>query len=144
MIQDILNKYGPLIIEAMREELLKNGSIASSNLYNSLNYQVRQEVNEYILDSASYGDFVERGRKPGKFPPIGPIRRWLQYKGLPQEAALPIARKIFKFGIKPRPFALPAINRYRDDILKEVLKDIKSETINTTKASLSKIILVGK
>lgn len=146
MIKDVLDKYGPIIIQSMREELSKNGSIASSNLYNSLNYEVRRQVDEYILDfeSAPYGDFVEKGRKPGKFPPIGPIRRWTQYKGIPVEAAYPIARNIFKFGIKPRPFALPAINRWRDDIIKELVNEIRSETINTTRASLSEIILVAK
>jgi hypothetical protein len=48
---------------------------------------------------------MERGRKPGKFPPPGPIRRWVQRKlGITGKAvksvAFLVARKIATLGIQ--------------------------------------------
>lgn len=137
-ILDIFNKWGPIMIESMREELLKNGSIASSRLYNSLTYSVKKKVDEYVLsfDSEEYGKWVESGRKPGKFPPVGAIKKWTKYKGIPEKAAFPIAMKIYKFGIKPKPFMLPSIRKNRDGLLKDLIKFVKSETLNIVKKEL--------
>jgi hypothetical protein len=51
-------------------------------------------VNDYLT-------WVDRGRKPGTYPPIQAIQRWVAIKGIPKEAAWAIRRNIFKFGIKP-------------------------------------------
>lgn len=132
-VKDILNRYGVQIISKMREELVQNNSIATSKLYNSLTYEVKQKVNEFILSfkSEDYAKYVESGRKPGKFPPINKIKEWTKSKGIPERAAYPIAMKIYKFGIPPRPFIKPAFDSYKDEILKTLVYVIKSETINT-------------
>jgi hypothetical protein len=51
-----------------------------------------------------YGEFVDKGRRPGKQPPISAIKPWLQIKGIPEKFAFPIARNIGKKGIKAVPF----------------------------------------
>jgi hypothetical protein len=48
-----------------------------------------------------YLKYVDQGRKPGTYPPIQAIQRWVAIKGLPKEAAWAIRTNIFKFGIKP-------------------------------------------
>lgn len=141
-IKNILNQYGVKIVEKMKEELIQNDSIASSKLYNSLTYEVKKRVNEWILSfkSEDYAKYVESGRKPGKFPPISKIKEWTKYKGIPEAAAYPIAVKIYQFGIRPRPFIRPAFNTYKDDLIKALVKNIKSETINVYGKELSYIM----
>lgn len=132
-IRSVLNRYGSQVVEKMREELIQNGSIASSKLYNSLTFSVRKKVDEWILSFSSedYAKYVESGRKPGKFPPISKIKEWTKQKGIPEKAAYPIAMKIYKFGIPPKPFIKPAFNMYKDEILKTLVYVIKTETVNT-------------
>jgi len=48
-----------------------------------------------------YLQWVDKGRRPGTYPPIRAIQRWVQIKGIPKEAAWAIRQNIYKFGIKP-------------------------------------------
>ena len=117
---DILDKLGASVIQKAKENLEKNGSISSGTLYESLTYEVRGDLDNLVLSFSAedYADFVENGRRPGKYPPISAIQRWCQLKGIPQGAAFPIARKIFKFGITPKPFLKPAVDDSIDELVK--------------------------
>lgn len=91
----------------MREILIANGKDATGNLIRSLRYEIIWDgtVLDIQFSMADYGQFVESGRKPNsKQPPISAITPWLAVKGIPQQFAFPIARKIGKDGIKPVPF----------------------------------------
>lgn len=58
-----------------------------------------------IGPSVAYGIYVEKGRGPGKAPPIGAIAGWAARHGInPYVLARSIARK----GVRPRPYMLPA------------------------------------
>jgi hypothetical protein len=58
-----------------------------------------------IGPSTDYGYYAEKGRGPGKAPPIGAIAGWAARKGInPYVLARSIARK----GTKPHPYMLPA------------------------------------
>lgn len=58
-----------------------------------------------IGPSVAYGLYVEKGRRPGKMPPIGAIQGWASRKGInPYVLARSIARK----GTRPRPYMIPA------------------------------------
>jgi hypothetical protein len=58
-----------------------------------------------IGPSVAYGIYVEKGRGPGKAPPIGAIAGWAARKGInPYVLARSIARK----GVRPQPYMLPA------------------------------------
>jgi hypothetical protein len=58
----------------------------------------------YFRNTAKHAVFVERGRRAGApMPPLAPIRAWALRHGLPASAAWPIAKKIAKRGIAPRP-----------------------------------------
>lgn len=67
-----------------------------------------------IGPSVAYGLYVEKGRKPGRMPPIGAIQGWANRKGInPYVLARSIARK----GTKPRPYMLPAFERNRGAVV---------------------------
>ena len=56
-----------------------------------------------VGNRSKHATFVERGRRPGRMPPVGVIRGWLKRRGRPQRLAWPIARAIGRRGIKARP-----------------------------------------
>lgn len=60
----------------------------------------------------NYAPFVEKGRGPGRMPPIEPLRLWaLRVIGDP-DAAYPIAKKIAERGTKAQPFLRPSHQRH--------------------------------
>lgn len=98
----------------------------------------------------TYSSAVEYGRKPGSFPPLAPIERWVRLKGLAgtfstrtrrrtggravqarqdRAVAYVIARKIFRKGIQPKPFLQPAFDdvkpRFRQRYTSEIKKALK-------------------
>lgn len=60
-----------------------------------------------IGPSTAYGYYAEKGRKPGRMPPISAIEGWANRHGInPYVLAKSIARK----GTKPHPYMVPAFN----------------------------------
>lgn len=100
---NILNIFGESIVGELVKELKNLGKDASGKLINSLDYRLQDvggEVNLFIL-SEDYLEWVDKGRKPGSYPPISEISKWASLKGIPQTAVFPISYNIFKFGIRP-------------------------------------------
>lgn len=54
--------------------------------------------NKGILLGPDHIEFMERGRKPGGFPPLKEIQDWCIARGIPVQAAYPIALTIAKKG----------------------------------------------
>jgi hypothetical protein len=102
----LANEFGKDYVKVM-VSLLKNNrpypKVASGSLVNSINYRLQETANgiNLVLLANDYLTWVDRGRKPGTYPPIQAIQRWTTIKGMPKEAAWAIRRNIFKFGIKP-------------------------------------------
>lgn len=76
---------------------------ATGNLIKSINYKLIEtargvQTQIYALDYLTY---VDKGRKPGSYPPIKPLLAWARVKGLPEGAAYGAQKNIYKFGIKP-------------------------------------------
>lgn len=57
----------------------------------------------------SYDDFILR------------LMGWMRRKGINEKAAYPIAKKILRYGIRPRPYLFPSV-RKNEEILKQRLK----------------------
>jgi hypothetical protein len=95
--------FGSDYVKILTALLKKKGKIGSGALINSLDYRVQESANQIsiIIQSNDYLKFVDEGRKPGSYPPIQAISRWASLKGISQDAVFPIARSIYKFGIKP-------------------------------------------
>jgi hypothetical protein len=72
-----------------------------------------------IGPSVAYGLYVERGRRPGKPPPVSAIGPWARRRG-----ANPflVARGIGRKGTRPRPFLVPALTQSQGRIVALFMK----------------------
>jgi len=99
---ETLTAIAEAISKEMKSIIKLNGAFASGTLYDSVKYKVfkdRSEVYHMEFDYVYYGLFINYGRKPSsKMPPLNDIREWCRLKGIPQDAAFPIAKKIQKEG----------------------------------------------
>lgn len=93
------NEYKKILVN----ELISANKQATGKLVQSIDYRIRKEAEKYNIEllSESYLKFVDKGRKPGSYPPIKPLLEWVNIKGLPERAAWGVRQNIFKFGIKP-------------------------------------------
>jgi hypothetical protein len=98
-----LKQFGSEYVAILTKYLLQYKKNSSGQLIKSLNYKIVQEAEQIniIIVGAAYLKYVDEGRKPGSYPPINKIAQWAKIKGISPEAVFPIARKIFRFGIKP-------------------------------------------
>ena len=127
-----LKEFGKDYVKILTIFLKKNRKIASGALVNSINFKLKETAEQIliILESNDYLEWVDKGRKPGKYPPLRAISEWARLKGISQNAVFPIARKIFKFGIEPTNVIADTIKeietsptfqkRYEDTLLKNV------------------------
>ena len=121
-IQDITNDF---VVE-LKNKLKANDSYASGDLVNSIRGIVKQN-GKYVVISIQledYWQYVENGRKAGKYPPINAIKNWISVKPvLPRplksgklptdnQLAYLIGRKISKVGTKEKPFLKPTITDF--------------------------------
>lgn len=139
-LEQFIKKFGLEVINNQKKALQKNDSVSTSNLLNSIsfNYKVSVEGVIFKFISDDYGQYVDKGRKAGSFPPISKLKEWTKRKGLPEQAAFPIAKKIYKFGIKPKPFLMVGFDKNKTEFLVNLIKlydnEIKSSVKDTFKA----------
>jgi hypothetical protein len=98
-----MKEFGRDYVKILTRELLRAGKDASGQLIRSINYKIVEdaEIIRMVILAEKYLEFVDKGRKPGTYPPIEPLLRWARVKGLPQGVAYAAQKNIFKFGIKP-------------------------------------------
>lgn len=67
-----------------------------------------------IGPSVAYGLYVEKGRRPGRMPPVKAVESWARRHG-----ANPflVARAIGRRGTKPRPYLIPAYDQHAGRIV---------------------------
>jgi hypothetical protein len=140
----LANEFGKDYVKVL-VDLLKNNKpypkVASGSLINSINYRLQDTAYgvNLILLANDYLKWVDRGRKPGTYPPIQAIQKWAQIKGIPKEAAWAIRTNIYKFGIKPTRvlartrFTIETnrkyINKYEKSIVDAITKNIEKDWI---------------
>lgn len=120
----------------LKNKLAANKTNASGTLSNSLKGIVKQN-GKYIVISIQledYWQFVENGRKAGKYPPLSEIKKWISVKPvLPRplksgklptdnQLAYLIGRKISKVGTKAKPFLKPTITDF--DLINKVYNEV--------------------
>lgn len=150
-----LNDFGKFLVDEHKDRLILNDVNASDTLYKSVKFNVENngKTFEVQITLEDYWKYVENGRKPGKWPPINAIQKWVEIKPVlprPMEnGKLPttrqlsflIARKIGLEGIKPRPLLQQSVNEVWE-VMKEHLeealaKDLEKEiTIELGKMGL--------
>jgi hypothetical protein len=96
-------RFGDDYIKELIKFLRQSRKQATGRLINSLDYRLSDEVNSVNMTflAEDYFKYVDEGRRPGSFPPIREIANWASIKGISKDAAFPIAKSIYKFGIKP-------------------------------------------
>lgn len=114
-VRKILDEYCNAFKNLYKGKLINDGKSATGNLIKSVDtsLQFSGTTINVVLNVLDYFQWVENGRKPGKFPPIAKIKQWIKDKPiipyeddngrLPTEEQLSflIGRKIANEGIKP-------------------------------------------
>lgn len=108
----VLLDFGNEVRNAYQDNLITNNRIASGELLNNVTYKVQRKGETFlvILNLAEYWQYVENGRKPGKWPPRKAILDWIKVKPVlptpdargnlptPESLAFLIQRKIGERG----------------------------------------------
>lgn len=115
-VASVLNDFGQHFVKLYRDNLTLADAVASGDLAKSLKYEVKSGSSFVAVDVSllDYWYYVEHGRKPGKFPPLNAIERWIRVRRIVpyanngkvptvRQLAYLIARKIARVGTKPRP-----------------------------------------
>lgn len=137
--QILIKQLGANIIADLISKLNSMDAHASGKLQSSLNYKVQAGLTELslLIYGEQYINAIDKGRKAGKQPPLKDILAWTKLKNIPEGAAYPIARKIGRAGIKPRPFIKDIVNK---NITTDTLDKIGKAYVKDTEAELKRII----
>ena len=113
-----LDKFGKYLVKEARKNLTRKKKNNTKGLYKSLDYEVKAMPNSINFDflMQEYGEWVDKGRKAGKMPPVSAIEKWVSQRKIQfrdnkgrfetyRTTAFIIARSIKKRGI-------PATNFY--------------------------------
>ena len=135
-ILEIEKKWAQSVVTNAKSILLRNKKLATGKLYNSITYNVSSD-GDISFSYAPEGKYVESGRRRGaRFPPPGPILKWIKIKGIKgrdrttgrfiKDKALVflIQRAISRDGIKPVPFMQLAIDKATQQLMVDLEKSI--------------------
>lgn len=114
--------------EGEMKSILARNKMGRSNIYKQIKLKILRKNGSFEVTTQlpMYAIYVDKGRRPGKQPPLNIIKAWCKRKVISQGAAFPIARKIGKKG-------LPATN-FMDPLrqLKELINELKNKTIEAS------------
>lgn len=141
---DVLQKYGRAFEEIYQRIFLEKGKEASGDLLNSMRYEIHSSQYSIEVDIRwlEYWQYIEQGRKPGKWPPISAIERWIRVKPvLPQadaygrvptipQLAFLISRAIAENGIEPVPIKAETMKELNEQYLPLIGEAIKEDIEN--------------
>lgn len=107
MLKENIDQIGKLLISELIKNLIQMDKVASGKLINSLDYQVIETIEGVFLElvSEDYLYNVDKGRQPGKMPPLMEIKEWNKIRGLERgkltedQLAFVVARGIGRNGI---------------------------------------------
>jgi hypothetical protein len=112
-----LDAVGKLAVKLLIEEITK--AKGSTRIVNQIDYRL-QDAAQIIIEAPQYLEFIDKGRKPGKMPPVQAIANWAQVKGINPKWAWPISVNIMKFGIKPTNVIQKTVNRIETELTQEI------------------------
>lgn len=143
-LTEVLNEFADAFIQNARNNLEANQSNASYNLYNSFEkvIEVGEDYFKVSISLADYWQYLERGRGPGKFPPVDKIKEWIEVKPINptplsngktpsvEQLSFLIGRKIANEGTEAHPFFEPAkeqtIREFEDKINQAIEEDVSN------------------
>ena len=101
---------GSLLVEGVARGLAPKDT---GRLAGSITHSI-SGLTSRIGPSVQYGLFVERGRRPGKMPPVSAVAGWAARKGVNPYV---LARSIGRKGTRPQPFLVPALTQSQGRIV---------------------------
>lgn len=136
-MEQIINEF----IAALKQNYIDAGKVATGNLVNNISGTIEQNGTTYsvVLHLPKEAEYIEYGRRPGKFPPIEAIREWIRVKPVlpqprsghlptPNQLAYAIAKKIADRGIEPQPIIKSTVNSF--DLAGKVENEIAKQLFN--------------
>jgi hypothetical protein len=152
-VRKVLEAYGEKIVAALKKALPRDRD-ASGNLRDSISFTVKPDGLSYKfqLNIADYYKWVDKGRRPGKMPPVSEIIKWtasrqgifqrgrlVQKKGrlkqvssqlkLSTNAAWAIARSIQKHGTRGTHFYRNTVPPLMDELASALAKAIQQDVL---------------
>jgi len=141
-IQQALEAFGQDTVELIQENMAAAGENASGETSREIKWMMPTD-NQVIVSGPSYVFVLEKGRRPGKMPPVTPnITDWIRSKGLSIEKSVEsvgfaISKKIAEEGTKL--FQQGG----RTDILTPALSDERIDKLLNQIADISLDLFVG-
>lgn len=138
-LKKLYDSYGTQLVQNLVREIIAAGKDSSGRLKRSIRYELRELANEIevLIFGEDYLENVDKGRRPGSYPPISAISKWATIEGIPQKAVFPIARSIYRFGIKPTNVIQKALNKtdkkFTDKLAEEYAAYVERQIIENFK-----------
>lgn len=122
---------GVVAAPATLEREVRAGMVASSKIVEATQREMAPKFSGTLIGSiastitatsatigprAPYAQYVERGRGPGKPPPVSAVEPWARAHGIDPFL---LARAIGRRGTKPHPFVQPSLERNVSRIVAE-------------------------
>ena len=134
--KEILSGFGQQIVDQLKTDIkekrvTKYGAVnASGDLQRSVRFTVDERSLKVFAEDYIY--YLEHGRKPGKFPPIAPIKQWIEEKNLTFD--IPIASLAFLIARKIARKGTTAWEQGGTDLVSDI---VNTELIDEILSSLS-------
>ena len=113
-VDKVADEFGAELVKRLQRALINKGKLASGALIGQMGFRVKSDSRGRTvvqIFAEDYFRFVDKGRRPGKQPPLRAIKQWTRIKLIPEKFAFPIARKIGKVGIKGINIINPTIDK---------------------------------
>lgn len=144
-LKKAVDKLGKEYILELSKQLIDADKKASGKLLRSLDYNVIEVLGNLMvrIKAESYLMVVDKGRRPGKMPPVSPIKKWIDQRKIKpkdmttDQLAFVIASSIKKKGIKPT----NVIQRSIDNILRNKTKILAEAASKDVMDQLNKILI---
>lgn len=129
-LTDAIEKSAKIVKQKARRTAGSPPIVNTGELARGVDYKMTSKLSARVGADARYSEWVEKGRKPGKMPPVAPIERWAKTKLGQSGLGFVIARKIGRKGTKAQPFFFPAV----DDSLSEIKSIFESAVSKVVEA----------
>lgn len=85
-VEEVLNRYGQDLVQAMKDALHAKDAYASGQLESMMDYDVEPTADGYTLYlvAPDYLKWLDQGTRP-HWAPIEPLKRWVWAKGIVPE-----------------------------------------------------------
>lgn len=127
ILQEVYQRIGPVLVEELQAEAVASGLEASGDLVRTIEWERVAEA--LFIELNAYGIYMDAGVPPGRVKPgrayIEGLKRWLQIKGIPEEAAWAIATVHQRRGIPVDKSKLGWIDRGVSNAVQKALSAIE-------------------